>query len=120
MHRVDVASIATRLLVGQSMIQAFEGQETFFSSRSTRPALGPTQSPINWIVGVKWPELEVNQSSPPSAEVKNESCYNSTCPVCLHYMDKDNFACFFKLWSGSSKILEFLLVLWLGKYAHRL
>jgi len=42
MHRVDVASIATRLLVGQSMVQAFEGQETFFFSRTTRPALGPT------------------------------------------------------------------------------
>jgi len=27
---------------------------------------------------------------------------------------------FFKVWSSSSKILEFLSVLWLGKYAHSL
>jgi len=95
MNRVDVASIATRLLAGQSMVQASEGQETFFSSRTTKPALGPTQPPIHWIVGVKWSELEVNQSSPSSGKVKNESCYNSTCPFCLHYMDRGNFACFF-------------------------
>jgi hypothetical protein len=94
-HRVDAASIATRLLVRQSTVQACEGQETFFSSRTTWPALGPTQPPVHWIVGVKWPELEVNQSSPSSAEVKNQSNYTSTCPVSLHNMDRDNFASLF-------------------------
>jgi hypothetical protein len=94
-HRDDVASIATRLLVGQSTVQACESQETLFSSRTTRPALGPTQPPFQWIMGVKWSELEVNQSPPSSAEVKNESSYTSTCTVCLHNMDRDNFDCFF-------------------------
>jgi hypothetical protein len=48
----------------------------------SRPALGPTQPPIQWVTwalsaGIKWPMREADHSPPPSAEVKNEwSC----CP----------------------------------------
>jgi hypothetical protein len=41
------------------------------------PAVGPTQSPIQWVPGalswgVKWPGREADHSPPSSAEVKNE------------------------------------------------
>jgi len=41
----------------------------------SRPALGPNQSPIQWVpwalsVGVKEPESEADRSPPSSAEVK--------------------------------------------------
>jgi len=46
----------------------------FFTTVS-RPALGPTQPPIQWVqrapsVGVKWPGHEADHSSPSSTEVK--------------------------------------------------
>jgi hypothetical protein len=41
----------------------------------SRPALGPTQSPIQWVpealsLGVKWPGREADHSPPSSAKVK--------------------------------------------------
>jgi hypothetical protein len=51
------------------------GMARLFSTHS-RPALGPTQPPIEWIPGaispgVKRPGSEADHSSPSSAEVKN-------------------------------------------------
>jgi hypothetical protein len=43
-------------------------------------ALGPTQSPIHWVLGVKRPELEADHSLPASAEVKKMLMYTSTPP----------------------------------------
>jgi len=42
----------------------------------SRPAVGPTQLPIQWVRGalslrVKWPGRETNHSPTTSAEVKN-------------------------------------------------
>jgi hypothetical protein len=94
-HRVGIVSIATRLLAGQSRVQARYGQETLLFSKTARPALGPTQPPIHWISGVGQPEHEVSRSSPSTAKVKNEWSYNSTRPIYLHDMDRDNFTLFF-------------------------
>jgi hypothetical protein len=49
----------------------------FLSFATSRPALGPIQTPIHWITGalsprVKWPESEGDHSPPSSAEVKND------------------------------------------------
>jgi hypothetical protein len=49
--------------------------KNFLFFTSSRPALGSTQPPIQWIPGalspvLKWPELEADHSPPTSAEVK--------------------------------------------------
>jgi hypothetical protein len=51
------------------------GENFFHFPISFRPALGPTQSPIQWVPGalspgVKQPGLEADHSPPSSAEVK--------------------------------------------------
>jgi hypothetical protein len=38
---------------------------------------------------------EMNQSPPPSAEVKNEWSYTVAPPVRLHGVDKENFTIYF-------------------------
>jgi hypothetical protein len=50
---------------------------------SSRPALGPTQSPIQWVPGalspgVKRPGREADRSPPANAEVKKMWIYTST------------------------------------------
>jgi hypothetical protein len=49
----------------------------------SRPALGPTQRPIQWVpgalsLGVKRPEHEADNSPPSNAEVKKAWSYTST------------------------------------------
>jgi hypothetical protein len=56
---------------------------------ASRPALGPTQSPIQWVpgtlsLGVKWPVCEADHSPPTSAEVKNAWSHNSTRLITVH------------------------------------
>jgi hypothetical protein len=57
----------------------------FLLSTSSRPVLGPTQLPIQWVPralspGVKWPGREADHSAPTSAEVKTTWIYTSTPP----------------------------------------
>jgi hypothetical protein len=52
----------------------------------SRPALGPTQPPIQWVpgalsLGVKQSGREGDHSPPSSAEVKNAWSYTSTPPI---------------------------------------
>jgi hypothetical protein len=49
-------------------------------STSSRPALGPTQRPIQWVLRVKRPGLEADHSLPTSSEVKIMWIYTSTPP----------------------------------------
>jgi len=74
-------------------------QDIFLFSKTSRPALGPTQARIQWVPrtlspGIKRLGLEADQSPSCSAEFKSEWSYTSTTPVCLHVMYKDNFALF--------------------------
>jgi hypothetical protein len=55
----------------------------------SRPALGPTQPPIQWVpgalsLGVKRPGREADHSPPPTTELKNAWSNTSTPPIRLH------------------------------------
>jgi hypothetical protein len=57
----------------------------FVFSISSRPALGPTQPPIQWVPGalfpgVKRPGSEADHSPPATAEVKKTCIYTTTTP----------------------------------------
>ena len=68
--------------------------------RTERPeAVGPTHLPIQWVPGfflsgVKGPGRDVDHSSSCNADVKNEWSVTLVSPVCLHGMDRYNFAFF--------------------------
>jgi hypothetical protein len=62
--------------------------KNFLFCTSSRPALGPTQPPIQRVPGavssrVKRPEREVDHSPPTSAEVKKMWIYKSIHSICL-------------------------------------
>jgi hypothetical protein len=63
------------------------GWEFFFFTIESRPALRPTQPPIQWVqeapsLGVKRPGREADHSPPSCAKVKNAWSYTST-PLCF-------------------------------------
>jgi hypothetical protein len=65
-----------------------QGLGIYLFTTASRPALGPTQPPVQWVTGalsleIKRPERETDHSPPPSAEVKNARSYTSTLPVRL-------------------------------------
>jgi hypothetical protein len=57
-----------------------DGAKNFHFSVSSRPALGSTQPPIEWVPGVKRQGREADCSPPTSAEVKKMWIYTSTPP----------------------------------------
>jgi hypothetical protein len=77
----------TRLRVGQSGFDSRQGLGIFlFATAVSRPALGPTQQPIQWMPealssGVKWLGREADHSLPSTAEVKNAWSYTSAPPI---------------------------------------
>jgi hypothetical protein len=61
----------------------------FLLANISRPVLGLTQPPIQWVLGavspgVKQQEREADHSPTSSAEVKNSWSYTSTHPIRLH------------------------------------
>jgi hypothetical protein len=81
--RESPVGVGTGLLVGRSVFDSRQGLGIFFVATVSRPALGPKQSPIQWILGslflgVKRPGREADHSPPSSAKVKNVWSYTST------------------------------------------
>jgi hypothetical protein len=74
--------IATRLRIGRSGFDFWQGLGIFLLTNASRPALGPTQPPIQWVpralsMGVKRPEREYDHSPPSIADIKNSWSYTS-------------------------------------------
>jgi hypothetical protein len=70
----------------------------FLFTTTFRPALGPTQPPIQWApgalpLGVKRPGRDVDHSPPFSAKVENALSYTSTSPLWrdAQLKHRDNF-----------------------------
>jgi hypothetical protein len=61
--------IATGLRAGRPGFDSRQGKIFLFSTVS-RPALGATQPPIQWVPEVKRPRREADHSPPSAAEVK--------------------------------------------------
>jgi hypothetical protein len=66
-----------------------QGLRIFLFTTVSRPALGPTQPPIQWVretlsLGLKRPGRETDHLSPSSADVKSVWSYTSTPPIRLH------------------------------------
>jgi hypothetical protein len=75
----------TRLGVGRMEFDSRRGRDFFLFDKASRPTLGLTQPPIQWIPGVvfsrvKRPVRKANHSFPSSAEVKNAWSYSCTLP----------------------------------------
>jgi hypothetical protein len=69
-------------------LSPLQGLGIFLYRTAFRPAVWPTQPPIQWVsgalsLGVKRPENEADHSPQPNAEVKNAWRYTSTPPIRL-------------------------------------
>jgi hypothetical protein len=67
-------NIATRIRAGRPEFDSRQGQEPSLLTTASIPAQGPTQPPIQWVVGTLIPAVkclghEADQSPPPSAEI---------------------------------------------------
>jgi hypothetical protein len=94
-YEVDIAN---RLRVNGLEFESRQGQEILSFSQTSRPAVGGTEPFIQWVpffprIQEAGPEAEHSSSS--SAEFKNKWSYNSSPPLCLHDVDRDNFTFIF-------------------------
>jgi hypothetical protein len=113
--RGSSVSIVTRLRDGRPGFESQQSHGFFFLATASRPALGPTQPPIQWAPVVPSPGTkepppgrEAHQSPPSTAEVKNAWSYTPTTPIRLHGVvskHKDNFTFSFikNNWAASEK-----------------
>jgi hypothetical protein len=74
-----VTQLVTRVPAATLRFDSWQHQELVFATAS-RPALGPTQPPVQWLSGALSPDREANHSPPSNAEVKNAWSYTSTTP----------------------------------------
>jgi hypothetical protein len=73
------------------------GGKNFHFSIMSRPALRPTQPPIQWVPGtlspeLKWPGREADHSPPTNAEVQKTWAYTSTPPYVLMALRSISYA----------------------------
>ena len=94
LSRDSSVGIVTRIRDGRSGFRISAMAKDLFFSKTSRPAVGPTQPPTKWVPGI-FPgvkrlgrEIDI---TPSSAEVKNGWSYNSTLPIFLHGVYRNNF-----------------------------
>jgi hypothetical protein len=95
-----ICSFYPILLIAIIEVRFLAGLGIFLFDTTTRPALGPTQPPIQWApgilsLGVKLPEREAEHSLPYSAEVNNACLHSHNTPSWrgsqLKKSTRDNF-----------------------------
>jgi hypothetical protein len=84
-----MSSIALGYGLHDRGFESREGLGIFLFTTVSRLALGPIQSPIQWVagalsLGIKRSGCEADHLPPYSAEVKNVWSYTSTFPIRLH------------------------------------
>jgi hypothetical protein len=96
----------TRLWTGQVGLNSQQGQGVFLFATTSRPALGPTQPPNQWVLEALSPGVKQLVGceafySPSTAEIKNAWIYTATPPYVfmIWYVVKhrDNFSFTFTL-----------------------
>jgi hypothetical protein len=75
--RGSSVSRVTMLRAERPVLGFRQGPSLSVCATASRPALGPTQPPTQWVPGVRWPESEAGHLSPSSGEVRNAWIYAS-------------------------------------------
>jgi hypothetical protein len=83
--QINYSHLALGYGLDDQWFESRQGLGNFLFTTASRPALRPTQPPIQWVLdalslGVKRPRRETGHSFPPSAEVKNAWSYTSIHP----------------------------------------
>ena len=97
-----IVSVVAVLRAGQSRVQIWTGTRHFSVLQNAQTFYGAHklddlchQPPIHTVPGfflaIRRMGHEVNHSSAPSIEVKNEWNYTSSPPICLHGTERDSF-----------------------------
>jgi hypothetical protein len=79
--RDSVFSIATHYELDGPGIESRWGRDF---QHSSRPALGPTQPPVQWVPGQSGRGMALNTHLDLAPRLKKEYGYTSTPPLCLH------------------------------------
>ena len=84
------------LWMDHEVSESRQGKENFLSSRTTKPALGPTYRPMQtvpgYFPGMKRQRLEDDHTPPSSVAVKNKWSYTPTPPIRLHILSTPLYA----------------------------
>jgi hypothetical protein len=88
MSSKTVQKYSPELRAGSSGFDSLRGLGIFLFTTASRPALGSTEPPIQWVpgalsLGVKRPVRDADHSPPSSVEIKNAWIYTFTPPIRL-------------------------------------
>jgi hypothetical protein len=88
-NNIQLSGIVLGYVLEDWVFESRQGLGISLFSTQSRPALGPTQPPIQWVpgdpsLGVKRSGREANHTLPSSAEVNNAWSYTSTPTIRLH------------------------------------
>lgn len=89
--RDRVVGTMTTLWSRRSGVQFPAQSRKFHFSKTSWPALAPTQPSIQWVPKVRRPGREINHSPSSRAEVSNEWNYTPSSSMCLYGIHRDNF-----------------------------